>query len=128
MREIDFRMWDSTSKKYFNDPLNVFDCLKHQSFYDKKLGFLAFDHIAIGRVFEQYTGLKDKNGVKIFGGDICSVEFHDKTTQSMVVEWNEEIAGFIFKDIGNGAGFWRVSHTPVEVVGNINENPEMVNL
>lgn len=134
MREIDFRMWDSTTKKYFYDPINVFDCLKHQSLFDKKLGFLAFNHIAGGRVFEQYTGLNDKNGDKIFEGDIVNITARppgtgEKMNFSAVVRWDCGDCGFFFEtssDVWPHNKPWFV--TKIEVVGNLNEDPGMVPL
>lgn len=43
----------------------------------------------------QYTGLKDKNGKKIFGGDILK-SYYDKPG---IVKWNNEIGAFQIKGI-----------------------------
>jgi len=64
MREIKFRAWDTAQKKMLsNDDIYVFDgkpCHKHE-----------YDHIGVcGDILMQYTGLKDKNGVEIYEGDV----------------------------------------------------------
>lgn len=143
MREIDFRMWDSTTKKYFHDPMNVFECLKQQSFYDKKLGFLAYNHIDGGCVFEQYTGLKDKNRVKIFEGDIVRITNSESQIQKMEatgavsitplgpmienIHWHR-IDGYINHQKTGTIYFINIVGTRIiEIIGNIHDNPEMVN-
>ena len=67
----------------------------------------------------QFTGLTDKNGVKIFEGDILS--FGDK---KFAVEWQNDIVGF---------GYWNTSDRMLfgdgvncEIIGNIHDNPELI--
>lgn len=69
----------------------------------------------------QYTGLCDKNGVKIFEGDI--VENNDDL---YTVEWSEDDASFVLNGDGVQASFDNFCGYELEVIGNIYENKELL--
>jgi uncharacterized phage protein (TIGR01671 family) len=72
----------------------------------------------------EFTGLADKNGRKIYEGDIF------KTTDSngrclVVVEWDNENARFLGRD--QRKRIWYVGREPAaEIIGNIHDNPELL--
>lgn len=80
-------------------------------------------HIIVPETAGQFTGLTDKNGKKIFEGDI--IEFDCDSLG--VIEWDEDCAKFaihydenILTDFDSYYGF------NCEVVGNIYDNPELL--
>lgn len=68
-------------------------------------------------VVEQYTGLKDVNGNKIFEGDIVRNE-HEKTYVVNLKKGSFLVGDFYFESIGAGS--------ELEIIGNIHNNPELL--
>jgi hypothetical protein len=74
----------------------------------------------------QFTGLHDKNDKEIYEGDIID----DGLDKPVLVWWNVKFASFCLRKDG-----WAFSHffgdscdpKNCEVIGNIHENPELIN-
>jgi uncharacterized phage protein (TIGR01671 family) len=71
-------------------------------------------------VLMQYTGYKDMKGKEIYEGDI--VRYYDDIYE---VKWMW--AGFYIHSLQNGFDELATNENFVEVIGNIYENPELLN-
>ena len=124
MREILFRAWDKVSKKY-----REFDGM-HDTMTINEDGKVEYYNLQNGSggdeyILEQFTGLVDRNGKRVFEGDIIHVDNYDDGWNSTV-----EFKGGAFavdvegKDYDYTAIGW--IEYEVEIIGNIHDNKEDV--
>ena len=73
----------------------------------------------------QYTGLTDKNGTRIFEGDIVKTS-HGGSTYYAKIEWDDGSFWVTNHDIQMPSYISEVSKTYLEVIGNIHDNPELL--
>ncbi|HHQ0469908.1 TPA: YopX family protein [Listeria innocua] len=76
----------------------------------------SFDDV----VLMQYTGLKDKNGKKIFEGDVGWDEHNECYG---VVKFEEGKFLYVWENIAED--LWEVADS-IEIYGNIHENPDLL--
>ena len=130
MHEIKFRAWDMNNMffiEYINFPIKYI----RGSTESGEQCILSKNAILM-----QYTGLKDKNNKEIYEGDIIRGVwyFHHILYENAVVERDT----FVIGEYGIKADTWIVnkknlqriplhSLSDIEVVGNIYENPALLN-
>lgn len=120
------RAWDKQDERmsygeveYFDDSINY-----------------RFDHFCTGAdedvEFMQSTGLKDKNSVEIYEGDVIANQ--NKEPENWYISHHEVVwhdTGFMGKQICSsgsyiGLNYWTSGENGYVVIGNIYENPELL--
>ena len=154
MREIKFRAWDGKQMAY---PQELYGDIRNEFAIALSGEVFDFREVSNGNycpstleskrrgdiTLMQSTGLKDKNGKEIFEGDIlCCPHFPANGTWHYLyheVIWDEKLQLWKAVSIGNKEGKEITAHgNPMlwvyiknepngEIIGNIYENPELLN-
>lgn len=153
MREIKFRVWDGDEMFYpedfrFNQDWGYdinWSAWKDLDFRFKDGETKPIANEGSGKIM-QYTGLKDKNGQEIYGGDIIktitppytkAIQDEIKTMGLDTKRPREEYDGIVWRVIFSAGSFllaengvWQgvgaFASQELEVLGNIYENPELL--
>ena len=133
-REIKFRAWDRKFNRIFDVVEIIYEytfvLVWRNPFKDEHINWIGSGLIA-GEECDlmQYIGLKDINGVEVYEGDVLHLRGH----QTFVVTFSD--ASFVARSTNK---VQRINWTPsimsriiemgYKVIGNIYENPELMNL
>ncbi len=141
MRQIKFRVWDKTEDKFI--PLKDYHLATIR--FDGLPQFFTCDNVLIyGKVWpehlvlQQFTGLKDKNSIEVYEGDVVELcfcntpDYKNKT----LIEWSDYHNGWAITQLGVPLdSIFRsyrlslpfITYNSIRVIGNIFENPELLN-
>jgi uncharacterized phage protein (TIGR01671 family) len=135
MREHKYRIWDEKNKEFVYFNLRrlvghwsgiVFDPEEPSTQSNGREGIAGGEYDEVSLLgtapLDEFTGRTDKNGKEIYERDIVEkyAPLHTATDELSrfvnIIEWNTESSG----------GGWSWVESGVKVIGNIYENPELL--
>lgn len=125
MRIVKFRVWNDLLKNYLpddsvcilpNGDIVLYNLVAMIAAYKRPSEMLEGENTV-----EQFTGLEDKNGTKIYEGDIL-IDDTGEPVEYWVVKFSE--GGFVGECAGVAEPLFEL--TNLEVAGNIHKDSELV--
>ena len=129
MREILFRAKTKNKHREWIIGLigkirNLDDEIEYYIIQDPEIENIWLERQIDPSTLEQYTGQIDKNGKKIFEGDIVSISGELKGIYTCV--WEEHNFEYEFDNKTMSFGLACVHSDDIKVIGNIHDNPELL--
>jgi len=109
MREIKFRVWHKQMNRMLSNDWLISACVFYDKMIDNKEIYLM-----------QFTGLKDKNGKEIYEGDFIYYDLAEGLGLPKQTGLKREVKYSPY-------GFFGQYDVNIIVVGNVHENPELLN-
>lgn len=128
MRDLSFRGKSETNGEWING-YYYYEISRESHGSDRRrekhhIFTINYDKFVVPETVGQYTGLKDKNGRKIFEGDIVKVYLAYKTIVC-IVKWED--CSYVLQDIKIQDYKYSMGKSfELEVIGNIYDNPELL--
>ena len=131
MREIKFRVWDKSSSQMSIETISLSDWGDYLIDFKDGAVDVAADYV----VWLQYTGLKDKNGMEIYEGDVIRVKHDDGRYDIGNIVYGSKGAFCLhLPNVGTGIKTPLLNYIhgimfaefDFEVIGNIYEHPELL--
>lgn len=145
MKEIKYRAWDNVEMKMYytgeeSDIHFYFDSsgIVADRYFDSMVYTPEGDSYPTGDyerlehlVYMQYTGLKDKNGVEIYDGDIVRISYMNPLIGKIAEDFYKietQDSSLVKMIHSSGEERWHrylyLQYKEVEIIGNVYENPD----